>query len=77
MITAWLAAWWRRRRLRLAMSQIAELSPEFRRDLGLGDATIDDLIAQEESGAFADARQAVFGPAKVTASGPPAPGAAT
>lgn len=57
----WLEAWWQRRRVRIAMYQIAQLSPEFRRELGLHDMTIDDLIALEAGGDFAGARQAVFG----------------
>lgn len=57
----WLAAWWQRRRLRIAMQHIAALSPEFRRDLGLDDATLEDLIAHEACGELAAARRAVFG----------------
>lgn len=60
-VTGWLAAWWQRRRRRIAMRHIAELSPEFRRDLGLADATIDDLIAEEGGSDFAMARRAVLG----------------
>jgi hypothetical protein len=60
-VTAWLAAWWQRRRLRIAMRHIAEFSPEFRRDLGLADATIDDLIAAEGDDDCAAARRAILG----------------
>jgi len=69
----WLKAWWQRRRLRVAMYQIAQLSPEFRRDLGLDGATVDDLVALEEGGEFAAARQAVFSGCKAAAAGPGAP----
>jgi len=69
----WLQAWWRKRRARVAMSQIAQMSPEFRRDLGLDGATIGDLIAFESGGEFAGARQAVFGPGASTPE-PCAPG---
>ncbi|OEO33069.1 hypothetical protein VW23_008415 [Devosia insulae DS-56] len=51
------------------MHQIAQFSPEFRRELGLDDVTIDDLIALEGGGDFSEARQAVF-----AAHGPATPG---
>lgn len=70
----WLATWWQKRRLRLAMYHIAQMSPEFRRDLGLDGATVDDLVAG--SAEFAAPRQAVFGRHKAATSGPCAPGAA-
>lgn len=69
----WLKAWWQRRRLRVAMYQIALLSPEFRRDLGLDGATVDDLVALEDGGEFAAARRAVFSSCKAAAAGPGAP----
>ncbi len=59
--------------MRIAMHQIAQLSPEFRRDLGLVDATIDDLVAHEDYGDFAAARSVVFGPGNGAAPGASAP----
>lgn len=59
--THWFARWWQRRRLRLAMHHMAQMSPEFRRDLGLEDATIDDLAAPEDCGDYSAARHLVFG----------------
>jgi len=72
----WLQAWWRRRRVRVAMHRIAEMSPEFRRDLGLDDTTIDDLIAHEGGGDCAAARQVGFASGKAATPGPCAPGTA-
>jgi hypothetical protein len=56
------------------MYQIAQFSPEFRRELGLDDMTIDDLIALEAGGDFAAVRQAVFAGSSAARSEPCAPG---
>lgn len=55
------------------MRHIAQLSPQFRRDLGLDDTTIDDLVEHEECGQFGAARQAVFDGDGSAAPGPCAP----
>lgn len=56
----WLAAWWRKRRHRIALYQIAQLSPEFRRDLGVEDLTPADLDDADSCNEFAVQRDAAL-----------------